>query len=204
MTAKIAPTRGNMRRMKVAMSLAKRGHDLLDQKRKILMAELLGHIEEVGKIQEEMKKIFASGYESLQTAHIIMGIRRVESVAKAVPIQNGFIVRLHSVMGVEIPQVDPISPEAPPVYSFGSTSPTLDDAYVHARNVLVLIARLAEVHTSVTRLAVQIRKTARRVNALEKITIPFQKKTIKEISDILDENDREDLVRMKLSKKSQA
>ena len=204
MTAKIAPTRGNMRRMKVAMSLAKRGHDLLDQKRKILMAELLGHIEEVGKIQEEMKKIFASGYESLQTAHIVMGIRRVESVAKSVPIQNGFIVRLHSVMGVEIPQVDPISPEAPPVYSFGSTSPTLDDAYVHARSVLVLIARLAEVYTSVTRLAVQIRKTARRVNALEKITIPFQKKTIKEISDILDENDREDLVRMKLSKKNQA
>jgi len=203
MTAKTAPTRGNMRRMKVAMSLAIRGHDLLDQKRKILMGELLAHIEEVGRIQEEMKKTFASGYESLQTAHIVMGIRRVESVAKAVPIQDKFIVRLRSIMGVEIPQVDPISPEAPPVYSFGMTSPTFDDAYVHARKVLVLIARLAEVHTSVTRLAVQISKTARRVNALEKITIPFQKKTIKEISDILDENDREDLVRMKLSKKNQ-
>ncbi|MCL1875888.1 MAG: V-type ATP synthase subunit D [Synergistaceae bacterium] len=204
MTRKIAPTRGAMRRIKASMSLAKKGRDLLDQKRKILMVELMGHIEEVGKIQEEMKIIFASGYESLQTAHIVMGIRRVESVANSVPIQDNFIVRLHSVMGVEIPQVDPISPDAPPVYSFGSTSPTLDDAYVHARKVLALIARLAEVHTSVTRLAVQIRKTVRRVNALEKVTIPFQKKTIKEISDILDENEREDLVRMKLSKRNQA
>lgn len=204
MTRSIAPTRGNMRRIKASMSLAKRGRDLLDQKRKILMAELMGHIEEVGRIQDEIKIVFASGYESLQTAHIIMGIRRVESVAKSVPVQDNFIVRLHSVMGVEVPQVDPISPEALPVYSFGSTSPTLDDAYVHARKVLALIMRLAEVHTSVTRLAVQIRKTVRRVNALEKITIPFQMKTIKEISDILDENDREDLVRMKLSKKNQA
>jgi V/A-type H+-transporting ATPase subunit D len=83
------------------------------------------------------------------------------------------------------------------------TSSAFDDAYVHARKVLVLIARLAEVHTSVMRLAMQIRKTARRVNSLEKITIPFQEKTIKEISNILDESDREDLVRMKLSKKSQ-
>jgi V/A-type H+-transporting ATPase subunit D len=203
MTKKIAPTRGNMRRIKAAMSLAKRGRDLLDQKRKILMAELLGHIEEVGKIQEEMKIVFASGYESLQTAHIVMGIRSVESVAKAVPIQDEFIVRLHSVMGVEIPQVDPISPEAPLVYSFGMTSSAFDDAYVHARKVLVLIARLAEVHTSVMRLAMQIRKTVRRVNSLEKITIPFQEKTIKDITNILDENDREDLVRMKLSKKNQ-
>ena len=202
MTQKIAPTRGNMRRIKAAMSLAKRGRDLLDQKRKILLAELMGHIEEVGKIQEEMKIVFKNGYESLQTAHIVMGIRSVESVAKAVPIQDDFIVRLHSIMGVEIPQVDPISPEAPPVYSFGMTSSSFDDAYVNARKVLVLIARLAEVYTSVTRLAVQIRKTARRVNSLEKITIPFQEKTIKDISNILDENDREDLVRMKLSKKA--
>ena len=200
---KIAPTRGNMRRMKAAMSLAKRGHDLLDQKRKILMAELMGHIEEVGKIQEEMKKTFESGYESLQTAAVMMGISRVESVAKAVPIQDNFIVRLHSVMGVEIPRVDPVPPDVLPAYSFGLTSPALDDAYVHAHKVLLLIARLAEVYTSVMRLAMQIRKTVRRVNALEKITIPFQKKTIKEISDILDENEREDLVRMKLSKKNQ-
>ena len=204
MTAKIAPTRGNMRRMKVAMSLAKRGHDLLDQKRKILMAELMVHIEEVGRIQEEMKKIFACGYDSLQTAHIMMGIRRVESVAKSIPIQDKFIIRLRSIMGVDIPQVDPISPDAPPVYSFGFSSPALDGAYVEAHKVLVLIARLTEVYTSVMRLAVQIRKTARRVNALEKITIPFQEKTIKSISDILDENEREDLVRMKLSKKSHA
>ena len=204
MATKIAPTRGNMQRMKVAMSLAKRGHDLLDQKRKILMAELMGHIEEVGVIQEEIKKIFANGYESLQAAHIVMGVHRIEFLAKSVPIEDSFIVRLRSIMGVELPQVDPISPEAPPVYSFGATSPVLDDAYVNARKVLVLIGRLAEIHTSVTRLAVQIRKTVRRVNALEKITIPFQEKTIKVISNILDENDREDVVRMKLSKKSQA
>ena len=202
MTERIAPARGNMQRMKAVLSLAKKGRDLLDQKRKILMAELMGHIEEVGKIQEEINKTFTNGYESLQAAHIVMGIHRVEFFAKSVPIETNFIVRLRSIMGVEIPEVDPIPPEAPLVYSFGSSSPVLDDAYINARKVLVLIARLVEIHTIVTRLAVQIRKTVRRVNALDKVTIPFQEKTIKMISDILDENDREDLVRMKLAKKN--
>jgi V/A-type H+-transporting ATPase subunit D len=204
MTAKIAPTRSNMQRMKAAMSLAEKGHDLLGQKRKILLAELLEYLEEFAEIQVSMTRTFANGYESLQMAHITMGIRSVEFVAEAVPIVSNFIVRLRSVMGVDIPQVDPISPDITPIYSFGATPPALDGAYINALMVLILIARLAEVHTSVLRLAFQIRKTSRRVNALEKVTIPFQKKSIKEISDILDENDREDLVRMKLSKNRQA
>lgn len=199
--AKIAPTRGNMRRMKTAMALAEKGRELLDQKRKILMAELLGRIRDVGKIQEEIKATFATAYESLKMAHIGMGVSRVERVAEAVPIRNDFIVRLRSIMGVEVPEVDPLPDKLHPAYSFGATSPALDDAYMQAKNVAVLISRLAEVETSVTRLAVQIRRTARRVNALEKITLPFQLKTIREISAILDENERDDMVRMKLSKK---
>lgn len=201
MTVKIAPTRGNMRRLKTAVALAAKGRDLLDQKRKILMAELSSKIKEVGELQEEIQKTFSSGYSSIQMAHISMGIGRVELVSESVPIETGFVVRLRSVMGVELPQVDPISEELTPSYSFGYTSPSLDNAYIHARKVLVMIARLAEVETSVTRLAIQIRKTARRVNALEKVTLPFHIKMIKEISAILDENEREDMVRMKLSKR---
>lgn len=199
--AKIAPTRGNMRRMKTAMALAVKGRELLDQKRKILMAELLSRIRDVETVQREMEKTFIDGYESLRMAHITMGIGNVERVAESVPIENGFVVRLRSVMGVEVPQVDPLSDEVSLPYSFGSTSPVFDDAYLHAKKVSDMISRIAEVETSVTRLALQIRKTARRVNALEKITIPFQLKTIKEISAILDESERDDMVRMKLSKK---
>ena len=63
-------------------------------------------------------------------------------------------------------------------------------------------ARLAEVETSVYRLAVQIRKTFRRVNALEKVVIPSNKRTLAWIANVLEENDREDFTRMKMARKN--
>ncbi|MDD4022179.1 MAG: V-type ATP synthase subunit D, partial [Synergistaceae bacterium] len=75
-----------------------------------------------------------------------------------------------------------------------------DSAYLHASEVLSLIARLAEVETSVYRLAVQIRRTFRRVNALEKVVIPYHKKMLAWISNVLEENDREDFTRMKIAR----
>ena len=76
----------------------------------------------------------------------------------------------------------------------------MDKAYVRAREVLSLLARLAEVETSVYRLAVQVRKTYRRVNALEKVVIPSNREAMAAISDVLDEGEREDFVRMKIAK----
>ena len=62
------------------------------------------------------------------------------------------------------------------------------------------IARLAEVETSVYRLAVQIRRTFRRVNALEKVVIPSHRRMLAWIANVLEENDREDFTRMKMAR----
>jgi V/A-type H+-transporting ATPase subunit D len=197
-----------MTRIQAALKLARRGHDLLEQKRKILMGELMGRIKEVREIQDSMLSIFGEAYFSLQMANITMGIDSVEQIALLVPEENRFIVRLRSVMGIDIPEVDRITPNLSPVYSMGGSatgaSSVLDDAYVNARRVVALIARLAEIETSVYRLAVQIRKTLRRVNALEKVFIPRSENEVKLIAAVLDENEREDLTRIKLSTGSQA
>ena len=72
---------------------------------------------------------------------------------------------------------------------------------VYPGRVMALVAQLAEIETSVYRLAVQIRKTHRRVNALEKVVIPQDKAEISFISDVLEEGEREDFTRMKLAQK---
>ncbi len=203
MANKIIATRSNMTRIQAALKLARRGHDLLEQKRKILMGELMGRIREVREIQESMHTIFGEAYFSLQMANISMGIDSVEKIALIVPEEDRFIVRLRSVMGIDIPEVDRLGPNLTPIYSMGGTatgtSSVLDNAYVNARRVVVLIARLAEIETSVYRLAIQIRKTLRRVNALEKVFIPRSETQIRLIGAALDENEREDLTRIKLS-----
>ncbi|GHV34078.1 V-type ATP synthase subunit D [Synergistales bacterium] len=206
MANKITATRSNMTRIQSALKLARRGHDLLEQKRKILMQELMGRMKEVREVQESMHHVFGDAYFSLQMANISMGIENVEKIAFIVPEEDRFIVRLRSIMGIDIPEVDKLEPNLAPIYAMGGAatgvSSVLDNAYVDARKVVALIARLSEVETSVYRLAIQIRKTLRRVNALEKVFIPRSESQIKLIASALDENEREDLTRIKLSSPS--
>ena len=117
------------------------------------------------------------------------------------PITDDITVRLHSVMGVEIPDLDEMSSNTVPSYSFHGSSGAMDAAYSKFRKVMVLLGQLAEVETSVYRLAVQIRKTHRRVNALEKVVIPANMADIRYIADVLEEGEREDFTRMKLAQK---
>ena len=110
------------------------------------------------------------------------------------------VVRLRSVMGVEIPEIDELDLSVKPSYSFHGSTSAMDDAYLSFHKVLLLLLQLAMVETSVYRLAVQIRKTHRRVNALEKVVIPASKAETIFINSVLEEGDREDFVRMKIAK----
>lgn len=199
--SKLAPTRGNLVKLTKDMAMAQSGHDLLDQKRQVLMMELVRYIDSAKKIQEDVAKIFQDAYDALQKANVSLGIDTVGDISESIPITTDITVRLHSIMGVEIPDIDPLNGEAIPSYSFHGSSGAMDAAYAKFRRVMVLLAQLAEIETSVYRLAVQIRKTHRRVNALEKVVIPKDMAEIRFITDVLEESDREDFTRMKLAQK---
>lgn len=197
MVVKLAPTQGNLVQLTRALKMARSGHSLLEQKRQILMMELVRFIDSARKLQEDVSRVFDEAYQALQMANISLGIDVVEDISESIPLTTDITVRLHSVMGVEIPDVDPLDDTASPCYSFHGSSAAMDAAYLRFRRVLALLARLAEVETSVYRLAVQIRKTHRRVNALEKVVIPSAQEDIRFISDVLEEAEREDFIRMK-------
>lgn len=201
MTTKIAPTKGNLVNLTRSMEMAQSGHDLLDQKRQVLMMELVRFIDSAKTIQTDVSRIFKEAYDALQKANVSLGIDTVEDISESVPITNDITVRLHSVMGVEIPDLDEMSSNTVPSYSFHGSSGAMDAAYSKFRKVMVLLGQLAEVETSVYRLAVQIRKTHRRVNALEKVVIPANMADIRYIADVLEEGEREDFTRMKLAQK---
>ncbi len=203
MPKKPVPTRGNLVRLTRSLVLARKGHDLLEQKRQVLMMELTASIAAARDLQREVASVFAEAYGALQRANVSLGIDRVDEIAHSIPEERRFMIRLHSVMGVEIPEVDPIEPRANPAYSFWDTSGSMDVAYLAFRKVLSVLARLAEVENAVYRLAVQIRRTHRRVNALEKVVIPSTLSSVASIAAVLEEGEREDFVRMKTAKKSQ-
>ncbi len=202
MAKKIAPTRGNLVKLQKSMEQAQSGHDLLEQKRQVLMMELVKFIDEAKNLQRDLSQVFSDAYGALQRANVSLGIDMVEDISASIPHTDEIVVRLRSVMGVEIPDIDEINLEIKPSYSFYASTGAMDEAYLSFRRVLLMLLKLAEVETSVYRLAVQIRKTHRRVNALEKVVIPASKSQIVFINDVLEESEREDFVRMKIAKTS--
>ncbi len=71
--------------------------------------------------------------------------------------------------------------------TYGSCDRTMVEFF----ELLRLVARMAEIRTMVWRLAREVRKTQRRVNALEKVVIPDVLETKGFIEGVLEERERE-------------
>ena len=201
MTDSLFPTKGNLMLAKNTLALSRQGYELLDKKRNILINEMMGLIDEAKEIQSTINSTFSDAYHALQTANITMGIHTVEQIGHSIPIENSIRIRFRSVMGVELPVVkyDPLSPTAP--YGFSQTYSALDEAYVKFLHVKELTLKLAEIQTSVYRLAINISKTQKRANSLKNVMIPRYESIVKNIQDVLDEKEREEFTRLKVIKK---
>ena len=104
-------------------------------------------------------------------------------------------------MGVELPIVRLGKSEESTYYGLQETNSMLDEAYLEFQKVKKLTAELAEIENNVYRLADAIKKTQKRANALDNILIPQFESTVKFISDALEEKEREDFSRLKISKR---
>ena len=87
-------------------------------------------------------------------------------------------------------------------YGFYSTSESLDVARSHFEKVKELTIRLSMVENSAYRLASNIKKTQKRANALKNITIPTYEALAKNISNALEEKEREEFTRLKVIKRT--
>jgi len=193
----IPPTRSNLLRMKQDLQFAREGYEILDRKREVLTTELIRVAHDAGLLQDEVWKLVASAYRALEQAKLTMGQDQVEWAALATNKTVDVHLKFRGVMGVPIPMVE--ARGAPPemTYGMGDTSATLDEAGAAFRKVLSRIPDLSERVTSVWRLAGELRKTQRRVNALQHIFIPEYEETVLFIKSALEEREREETFRLK-------
>ena len=201
MDVTLFPTKGNLILAKNTLALSKQGYDLMDRKRNILVREMMGLIDEAKEIQQTISVTFDEAYKALQHTNIVMGISTVEQIGRAIPIEEDIRIRFRSVMGVELPVVKYEKKEIAPPYGFSRTNSALDEAFVKFMKVKELTLKLAEVETSVYRLAVNISKTQKRANSLKNIMIPRYEGLVKNIQEVLAEKEREEFTRLKVIKK---
>ena len=202
MAVQAVPTKGNLMNTKKSLSLAKNGYELLDKKRNILIREMKTLIEHANAIQEKIDNAYEEAYIALQTANVTNGF--CEDISNSVPEEDSLKLDSRSVMGVEIPILKISEKEKQNYMHYGLrlTNSAIDKTYEKFTEVKYLTAELAEIENSVYRLAVSIKKTQKRANALKNIMIPRFEETVKFISDALDEKDREEFSRLKVIKRT--
>ena len=197
--AAVLPTKGNLMATKRSRALAQTGYELMDRKRNILVREMMNLMDDASRIQKEIDTVFQDAYAALAQANIRLGI--CDKIAEAVEIDDTVEMRWRSVMGVELPHIPDRAPAPRPEYGFAFTSSALDEAYLKFRKVKELTREMAEIETSIYRLAQAIKKTQKRAKALQNIVIPGFDHTIRVITEALEEKEREEFVRLKVIKK---
>ena len=184
-----------------SLELSKKGYELLDKKRNVLIMTIMSFIEKAEEIQEKVAVVFGDAYEALQTANITMGISNIEQIAQSIPEASGFEVLDKSIMGVEIPEIRHQKEELIHYYSFYHTNTALDVAMQKFHEVKLLLYELSEIEDSVYKLAMEVKRTQKRTNALQNIQIPKYEEIVGKILEVLEEREREDFFRLKVVKK---
>lgn len=194
------PTKGNLILARNTLQLSRQGYGLLDKKRNILVREMMALIDRANLLQSQIDSTFREAYRALQEANIKMGIQNVDQISNAIQEETRVEIKVRSIMGVEIPVLNHFDSKLLPQFGFMRTTISLDEAYSNFEKVKMLSLQLAEIENAVYRLAVNIKKTQKRANALKNITIPSYEKITKDIQDALEEKEREEFTRLKMIK----
>lgn len=205
MAYNVAPTKANLLKAKSMLAFSIRGFNLLDKKRNVLIREMMGLVGQANELQVEIQQTYREAYDALKIANITIGKNHVEEISISVPKSEHYEILLQSVMGVEIPRVKHFpTAELAPAFGLFRTNTALDIALEKFTKLRELLYKLSEMETSVYKLAMEIKKTQKRTNALERIQIPKYKEIVKSITETLEEKEREDFARLKKLKKKAA
>jgi V/A-type H+-transporting ATPase subunit D len=200
----IAPTRSNLIRVKKELQFAREGYEILDRKREVLTTELVRVAHEAEVHQQEIWKLLTSAYRALEKAQLTMGSDHVEWAALAANKTVDVHLKFRGIMGVAIPVIEASGEPHEMLYSLGDTNAALDEASATFREVLIRMPQMSMLVTTVWRLAGELRKTQRRVNALQYIFIPNYEATVAFIVSSLEEREREEIFRLKWLKTKMA
>ena len=197
----VNPTRMELTKLKKRLGTATRGHKLLKDKQDELMRRFIDLIKHNNELRKNVEEELQNSFKDFVMASALMSSEFLEE-AIAYPKESISVeVETKNLMSVNVPimkfkrklEDDPGSIYP---YGFASTSGELDGAIEKLYTILPELLELAEVEKSCQLMADEIEKTRRTVNALEYMTIPQLKQTIKYIKMKLSENERSALTRL--------
>jgi V/A-type H+-transporting ATPase subunit D len=163
--------------------------------------ELMRQVEQVKILERSLDARIATAYPCLKRMLLVVGRERAESLSK--DIVYDFVLREKkvSIAGMNLLGLEIQLPKAQLKYSPANSFAECDETVLEFFSLLEILTELAAVRTIAWRLAREVRKTQRRVNALEKMVIPTAKETKIYIESALEERDRDSFFTSKLLKR---
>ena len=201
MNITIAPTKSNLLTTKEQLAVSTNGYELLEEKREILVRELMSLVEQVKLLEDEIEQAVNEAYPAFKRMLMIDGADQVERISHAIHYDFEMNERVEVVGGMQFETIEVELPKKELFYSFLGTYANTDEVIVKFFNLLTLLTQMASIRTIVWRLAEEVKRTQRRVNALDKMIIPQATETIKYIESVLEERERENVFVLKALKK---
>ena len=197
----VNPTRMELSRLKIRLKTAVRGHKLLKDKQDELMRQFIDMIKKNKKLREKVEEMLQNSFKDFLLSRGVMSDEMLENAIAYPKEKIGGEVKKKNIMSVNVPQMTFVRENEGNQgmiypYGYAQTSADLDDAIDGLSSVMDNLLELAEVEKACQLMADEVEKTRRRVNALEYMTIPQLKETIRFIQMKLDENERGSITRL--------
>ena len=196
----ISPTRSELLSRRAQIRLARQGADLLRGKREALVREFLSELQRFVDTREALTKELAQAKQSLMRSLAVDGPEAVASAGLASRKTIELQTTLRSLWGTKVVEVttDYVPrTSAERGFSPAGASARIDETAGRFEAALELLLRVAPLDRKLSRLAEEIRRTSRRVNALEQRMLPSLEEQVQYIRGVLDQREREDILRLK-------
>ena len=197
MAETISPTRSNLLAKRAQRRLAVQGVDLLKRKRDALIGEFFALVKESLAARQALTTSTRDAYFSLFLAKSFDSPEAVESLALGMPASMTIDMQVESIYGVKVPRITPPESFAQLPFSPIGTGANTLEAASQFQGVVRSLLQVAATENKLRRLGEEIKKTSRRVNALEQIVVPQISDQIKEISSVLDQRALEEVTTLK-------
>lgn len=194
----VSVTKSNILRMKEELEFAQEAYELMEQKREVLVLEVMGLIENLRRHKKEVEESLCAAYNAFKETCLILGRKKIEKACLSAKERYNIKITDKSIMGIVVPVIKYTEGKEPfNQYGFQDTSYSLDKTVKLLASSLKKIADLAQIEITIYRLANELKKTQRRSNALNNLFIPEYQETIKYIEDNLEEKEREEHFQLK-------
>lgn len=196
----VSPTRMNLLQRKQQAKIAIQGVDLLKRKRDALVADFFNIVRQSLAARERLTKACEEAYIMLALAKAWEGREALEAAAMADRREVLVDIEVRNVWGTKIPELA-VKELKRSLLERGhnptTTSVRTVESAANFEEVVRAILDVAATEIKLKKIGEEIKKTTRRVNALEQVVIPRLVGEIRFITAVLEQRAREDVFRLK-------